>query len=298
MTTFKMNFNGMDSFRQAWTTDLKEGRFFVPTEKAAPFLSKIELQFVVAGVARPFEVKGEVVFVRDESHCKSGESPGMGVSLLLDDVLRTRAQNFMEGRAQKAPTRVKKRWVPRQNKSASDSARVETLKEKIARESDAFEEQTRGGNHYAVLGVPLNTDEAEIRKKYSALMRRFHPDVYFRRLDDRMVLRLECIYQRVTVAYETLIDPESRREYDLEIRNFKTGDTSSKENLRVLRRRKFFKSNPKMVNLSESLYGDALDDVRNGDNGKAKTKLKLALKYNPYLDKASELLTEIAAKEA
>ena len=49
--------------------------------------------------------------------------------------------------------------------------------------------------------------------------------------------------------------------------------------------------------MSESLYAEALKCIQSGDESSAGSKLKLALKYNPHLEEARQLLGEIAAKE-
>jgi curved DNA-binding protein CbpA len=64
-----------------------------------------------------------------------------------------------------------------------------------------------GMNFYAVLGVPRDADDETIRGAYRILARRYHPD--------RGAGSSAEKFRMVNEAYETLIDPGSRRSYDL-----------------------------------------------------------------------------------
>jgi molecular chaperone DnaJ len=66
---------------------------------------------------------------------------------------------------------------------------------------------------YAVLGVDRNAAEAEIKKAYRRLARKFHPDV---NAGDTAAKRK---FQEIASAYEVLKDPKRRKHFDL------TGDT-------------------------------------------------------------------------
>lgn len=62
---------------------------------------------------------------------------------------------------------------------------------------------------YRVLGVEKNASEGEIKRAYRKLARELHPDVTGD--DPRATER----FKEITVAYETLSDPQRRRSYDL-----------------------------------------------------------------------------------
>jgi molecular chaperone DnaJ len=64
-------------------------------------------------------------------------------------------------------------------------------------------------SYYDVLGVSPQASEADIKRAYRALARRYHPDSH---PDDPDA---EAHFKEVTVAYETLRDPERRRRYDM-----------------------------------------------------------------------------------
>jgi molecular chaperone DnaJ len=64
-------------------------------------------------------------------------------------------------------------------------------------------------SYYDVLGVSPQATEADIKRAYRALARQYHPDS---NPDDPDA---EARFKEVTIAYETLRDPERRRRYDV-----------------------------------------------------------------------------------
>ena len=67
---------------------------------------------------------------------------------------------------------------------------------------------TRVPDLYAVLGVPRNATEDEIKRAYRRLARELHPDVSAHP-------EAEHRFKQVAAAYETLSDPAKRRQYDV-----------------------------------------------------------------------------------
>jgi molecular chaperone DnaJ len=61
---------------------------------------------------------------------------------------------------------------------------------------------------YVVLGVAHGASEAEIKRAYRRLARRYHPDI---NPGDRLA---EARFRQILDAYETLIDPQRRSRYD------------------------------------------------------------------------------------
>ena len=62
-------------------------------------------------------------------------------------------------------------------------------------------------NYYEILGAQRTDSQEEIKRKYKELTLRFHPDKARSSLSENN-MRL------VNQAYETLSDPEKRRQYD------------------------------------------------------------------------------------
>src|SRR3954468_17769384 len=63
-------------------------------------------------------------------------------------------------------------------------------------------------DYYAILGVPRNADNEQIKKAYRKLARELHPDV---NPDPETQER----FKEVTAAYEVLSDPQKRQIVDL-----------------------------------------------------------------------------------
>ena len=62
-------------------------------------------------------------------------------------------------------------------------------------------------NHYNLLGLPLDATNEEIRKAYFDSAKKYHPDVH---ASDELKER----FIQIQEAYETLTDPEKRKDYN------------------------------------------------------------------------------------
>jgi curved DNA-binding protein CbpA len=70
-------------------------------------------------------------------------------------------------------------------------------------------------DHHAVLGVPVNADVKEIRKRYLQIARRLHPDSSFTESVVQKQLGNELLSKLVNPAYEKLTGDRTRTEYIL-----------------------------------------------------------------------------------
>lgn len=85
-------------------------------------------------------------------------------------------------------------------------------------------------NYYEVLGVDREATPEEIKVAYRDIARVYHPDSHFY---DEIVPNRQLgsddvrIFKLVTAAYNTLIDPQRRSEYDRMLDNLRAGWESS-----------------------------------------------------------------------
>jgi thiol-disulfide isomerase/thioredoxin len=68
----------------------------------------------------------------------------------------------------------------------------------------------RGRDFYKILGIPRNAKDAQIKKAYRELSRKYHPD----QNPDNKEEATQKFYD-ISAAYETLIDSDKRAKYDL-----------------------------------------------------------------------------------
>lgn len=66
---------------------------------------------------------------------------------------------------------------------------------------------------YAVLAVPRNATEDQIRQRFRELARTRHPDLF----QGEAKKRVEVEFQHITQAFNVLSDPERRRKHDVEL---------------------------------------------------------------------------------
>ena len=63
-------------------------------------------------------------------------------------------------------------------------------------------------DYYSILGLGPGASVADIKRAYRRLARRHHPGI---NPGDR---QSEALFERISEAYETLVDPDRRRRYD------------------------------------------------------------------------------------
>lgn len=64
---------------------------------------------------------------------------------------------------------------------------------------------------YATLGVSQDATDAEIKKSYLKLAKKYHPDRFVE--DNKEKLEAQRLFSKITVAYNVLSDPQKRNHY-------------------------------------------------------------------------------------
>jgi curved DNA-binding protein CbpA len=171
----------------------------------------------------------------------------------------------------------------------------------------AYLEYLRDLNYYQVLQLNAADDAGAVRRAYFRLMREYHPDRFMKEPNPTTREQLKEIFRVLTRAYETLADPQRRREYDLTIPDF-TGARQKEDDLAFealwsgdLGPGTLPETNPE---LAKSFFENALQDFRNEDYQAAELNFKLAAALDPKSDdyqagllKARRILHQRQAKE-
>jgi DnaJ-class molecular chaperone len=76
---------------------------------------------------------------------------------------------------------------------------------------------------YAILALPRNASEEQIRQRFRELARQRHPD----RFQGEAKARAEHEFQEITQAFNVVVDPERRRVHDLELTRPEPGSTGA-----------------------------------------------------------------------
>jgi curved DNA-binding protein CbpA len=76
----------------------------------------------------------------------------------------------------------------------------------------------RATNFYELFALTPDADATEIKQTYFGLAKRFHPDLYHKETDAKLLQRIQTAFSQLARAYETLKSESSREAYDLKVR--------------------------------------------------------------------------------
>ncbi|MHB8417893.1 MAG: DUF4388 domain-containing protein [Myxococcales bacterium] len=117
-------------------------------------------------------------------------------------------------RSQPAP--AKPAAPPAPTRAAGEAARPPPSRE-TAEKLAAEVASLRRKNHFEILGVAKDAPPHELRRAYLALAKEYHPDKHYSSASAEVRELAAEIYHLVSIAYETLTDPEERRHYETEL---------------------------------------------------------------------------------
>lgn len=72
-------------------------------------------------------------------------------------------------------------------------------------------------SYYHILGIANTAETSVIKNAYLQLAKHFHPDLFYRRVEDALHRRIQSAFTGLAQAYETLRNPESREVYDYKL---------------------------------------------------------------------------------
>lgn len=121
-------------------------------------------------------------------------------------------QNPLEEKPVEAPI------IQAQKATATEPSKAEEIpkKEEILLE-DYLEKSENAANHYEVLDVARDADAKEIKARYFAFAKQFHPDMFYQEKDSVLLQRIQAAFARTAQAYETLKNEETRKVYDYKL---------------------------------------------------------------------------------
>lgn len=135
----------------------------------------------------------------------------------------------------------------------------------IALESELRELARRfeGATHFEVLGVASEASEAEIRRAFLRLAKRYHPDKITGAAERVRPFATE-LFARIAEAHQVLSDPAQRRQYEARLANG-TGGTRSASHILT----------------AEAHFGRAEDLLRRKEYAAALTAIDAAIRIDP-----------------
>ncbi len=95
---------------------------------------------------------------------------------------------------------------------ASDDDKVEIALD------DYLERIEKASNFYEVFALPPDAASAAIKQTYFALAKRFHPDLFHKEADRKILQRVQNAFSELARAYETLKHESTREVYDFRMR--------------------------------------------------------------------------------
>ncbi len=84
-------------------------------------------------------------------------------------------------------------------------------------ELDELAKKMQQYNYFQILNIPKDADNDKIRKAYFNLAKIYHPDRHYARASWKVKELISVIFNKITEAYETLINPEEKAKYQSEL---------------------------------------------------------------------------------
>ncbi|HUT79272.1 MAG TPA: DUF4388 domain-containing protein [Polyangia bacterium] len=133
-------------------------------------------------------------------------------ALMITKLLRVMEVPAAE-KAPIAPRRSLDSFVPPPRASAAaaiNDPAVLAQRERIQSKATAISSQS----YFEMLGIPAGADAAAVQEAFARLAREFHPDRAARPEMADLAETLDYVFSNLSEARATLIDPDSRREYE------------------------------------------------------------------------------------
>jgi len=87
------------------------------------------------------------------------------------------------------------------------------LDDALKREFLELEEKLGAADLFTLLGVEKEAEPKVVKAAFYRLARRLHPDRFFRRRLGSFKARIDTVFEALTRAHQTLVNPEKREAY-------------------------------------------------------------------------------------
>ncbi len=138
----------------------------------------------------------------------------------LTDEEKSRAHALESAQAKAPPTPVPEPQPEQKTVAAAPPPQApppEVKREEEPKPEDLFDRLNNADNYYQVLGVVRSASQADIKRAYHGMAKRYHPDRYRKEADAALLARIESAFAQVAQAYEALKDSSSRASYDTKL---------------------------------------------------------------------------------
>lgn len=106
---------------------------------------------------------------------------------------------------------------PSENKTVENTEEIEQQEEGVSLEK-YLEQVENADSHYETLGISMQASSADVKAAYFALAKRFHPDLYQRKVNAEEHARIQQVFTELAHAYDVLRTQDSREVYDYKLR--------------------------------------------------------------------------------
>jgi curved DNA-binding protein CbpA len=131
----------------------------------------------------------------------------------LTDTMIAQARSVISSKAEPAQALPSLKESAVESKPKSEPEPEEEYDE--IRELDAlFSRLEIATNFYQILSVVRPAKDADIKRAYHSLAKRFHPDRYRKTVDEQVHARVEAAFAKIAQAYDVLKDKRTRATYD------------------------------------------------------------------------------------
>ncbi len=273
-----LTFPDLATAQQIYRVQLARERLFVPTATPPPpgTPTNLTLRILESGGALTLAVT--VISHLDAKQAQQhqlGTTGGVVLHVPILDEIKEPLRALLTGATSQARTTP----TAGKDKVKTPTESPEALEQRVK----TYLEETRDGTFYDILRVQPGSSPETIRASYLTLMRLYHPDNYFGRIPEILLIDLEHAYQQITAAFETLVDPKKRDRYDIQIGHFgdSIGGSSAEVKMRRAELEEYKAKNAPKIRKAKELFDAAVEDEAAGRKADAVAKIRLAISFDP-----------------